>query len=202
MDFAELTTMLGSILGVLAPLGGAGIIMYRKQNKRLKESEALLSEVNVEKAKLEAKSSEWQLIKNENDRLSHMNQVLIERNEKLVQINAENEDRHAEDLREKEDRFKDQTNRLREVQRELVSALEREKEHVRMEARLERERDHYKDWKCIKSWRECQEREPEQQIKYDHYTPLNSDCEKDCKLLSSNNQQSCQQSNAEAVERK
>ena len=186
MDLSELTTMLGSVLGVLAPIGGIGIVMYRKQNKRLKDAEVALSEASVEKAKLEAKSSEWQLIKNENDRISHMNQVLIERNEKLVQINAEKEDRHAEDLREKEDRFKDQTNRLREVQRELIASQQREIEHVKREAKLERQRDHYKDWMCKRPWSLCKDREPEQQIKHDHYTPLDDDCDgqcEDCKSL-------------------
>lgn len=181
MDFAEITTMLGTLLGILTPLGGVGIFMYRKQNRQLKDAE-------VENAKLQTQNSQWQIFKDQYEAVSHMNQELIERNERLVKINAEKEDRYAEDLREKEDRFKDQTTVLRGVQRELVEALEREKEHVRKEARLEKERDHFKEWRCIKPWRDCMERKPEQEIKHDHYTPLDSECSgscSDCKINTS-----------------
>ena len=52
MDITEITTMLGTILGIITPLGGVGAWLYRKQNKRLKEAEAALAEANVSKANL------------------------------------------------------------------------------------------------------------------------------------------------------
>ena len=53
MDITAITTMLGTILGIITPLGGVGAWLYRKQNKRLKEAEAALAEANVSKAKIE-----------------------------------------------------------------------------------------------------------------------------------------------------
>ncbi|MDE6511519.1 MAG: hypothetical protein K2L00_05450, partial [Muribaculaceae bacterium] len=58
MDLSEITTMLGTLLGVLTPLGGAGAWFYRKQNKRLKEAETKLAEVSVDKGRIEAKKQE------------------------------------------------------------------------------------------------------------------------------------------------
>lgn len=179
MELSELSVMLGSILGVLTPLGGVGVFMYRRQNKRLKDAE-------VKMAEAQAKAEDWHIWKEQCEKLHEGNLMLMERNAKLIQINAEKEDRHAEDLREKEDRFKDQTTRLREVQRELIAVQQREVEHVRREAQLERERDHFKEWRCIKPWRVCKEREPEQEIKHDRYTPLSDECDgscEDCKSL-------------------
>lgn len=179
MDLSEISVMLGSILGVLTPLGGVGIFMYRKQNKRLKDAE-------VKMAEAQAKAEDWHIWKEQCEKLHEGNMMLMERNAKLIQINAEKEDRHAEDLREKEDRFKDQTTRLREVQRELIASQQREIEHVKREAQLERRCDHYKEWMCKRPWSLCKEREPEQQIKHDHYTPLSDECDgscEDCKSL-------------------
>lgn len=173
MDLSELSVMLGSILGVLTPLGGVGVFMYRRQNKRLKDAE-------VKMAEAQAKAEDWHIWKEQCEKLHEGNMMLMERNAKLIQINAEKEDRHAEDLREKEDRFKDQTTRLREVQRELIASQQREIEHVRREAQLERRCDHYKEWMCKRPWSLCKEREPEQQIKHDHYTPLADECDGSC----------------------
>ena len=173
MDLSELSVMLGSILGVLTPLGGAGIFMYRRQNKRLKEAE-------VKSAEAQAKAEDWHIWKEQSEELHASNMQLIERNAKLVQINAEKEDRHAADLKEKEERFKDQTTRLREVQRELIASQQREIELTKRVAQLERRCDHYKEWMCKKPWSLCKKREPEQQIKHDHYTPLTEECEAAC----------------------
>lgn len=63
MDITEITTMLGTILGIITPLGGVGAWLYRKQNKRLKEAEAALAEANVSKAKVESKADEWNIWK-------------------------------------------------------------------------------------------------------------------------------------------
>lgn len=134
MDLTEITTMLVTLLGVLTPLGGIGAFVYRKQEKRLKESEAKLAEANVEKARIEGKSDEWHIWKEQNEALSEQCKALIERNRELVAINAEKEDRHQQDIRDWEERFTNQTTYLRGVQRDLIAANEREKEHIRKES--------------------------------------------------------------------
>ncbi len=106
-----------------------GAWLYRRQNKRLKESEALLAEANVAKAKIEGKSDEWELYK---DQLNTANTRIVE----LLKINAEKEDRHMGDLKDWQERFDKQTDRLRSVQRDLIAANDREKEHIRREGLL------------------------------------------------------------------
>ena len=122
MDLQEIITLLGTIAGVVSTLGGIGIIAYRKQNKRLKESEAKLAEVNVEKAKIETKGEEATLYERQIKLLSESNEQLITRNKELVNMNAEKEDRHQQDIKDWEERFTDQTTVLRGVQRELIQA--------------------------------------------------------------------------------
>ena len=118
MDLSEITTMLGTLLGVLTPLGGAGAWFYRKQNKRLKEAETKLAEVNVDKGRIEAKKQETDRLLAQIDHQQSTIDKLTERNEKLVQMNAEKEDRHQQDIKDWQDRFDRATDRTREVQRE------------------------------------------------------------------------------------
>ena len=178
----EITTMLGTLVGVITPLGGFGAWLYRKQAKRLKEAEAQLAEANVAKAKIEGKSDEWHIWKEQCESLSQLNHTLTERNEKLVQMNAEKEDRHQQDIKDWEERFTNQTTYLRGVQRDLISANEREKEHIRREAKLEKERDHYKNWRCYREDNNtkegCERRKPKQPVPL-KYVPLESEC-RDC----------------------
>lgn len=148
MDITEITTMLGTLVGVITPLGGFGAWLYRKQNKRLKEAEAALAEANVNNAKMQGKSDEWRIWKEQNEALSELNQKLTERNEKLVQMNADKEDRHQQDIKDWEERFTNQTTYLRGVQRDLISANEREKEHIRRESLLERRISYLITWIC------------------------------------------------------
>ena len=122
MDLQEIITLLGTIAGVVSTLGGIGIIAYRKQNKRLKESEAKLAEVNVEKAKIETKGEEATLYERQITLLSESNESLIKRNKELVQMNAEKENRHQQDIKDWEERFTNQTTVLRGVQRELIQS--------------------------------------------------------------------------------
>lgn len=179
MDITEVTTILGTLVSVITPLGGFGAWLYRKQNKRLKEAEAQLAEANVNNAKMQGKSDEWRIWKEQNEALSELNQKLTERNEKLVQMNADKEDRHQQDIKDWEERFTNQTTYLRGVQRDLISANEREKEHIRREAKLEKERDHYKNWRCYRednSTKEgCGRRKPKQPVPL-KYVPLESEC--------------------------
>lgn len=148
MDITEITTMLGTIVGIITPLGGVGAWLYRKQAKRLKEAEANLAEANVSKARIEGKSNEWHIWKEQNEALSALNKDLTERNKELVAMNAEKEDRHQQDIKDWEERFTNQTTYLRGVQRDLIAANEREKEHIRREAMLERRISYLLTWIC------------------------------------------------------
>lgn len=180
----ELSTIIVSVLGTLAPLLGGGVWMYRRQTKRIKEAAARLAEVNVDKAKVETRADEWHLWKEQAEAMSETNKALIESNKELIASNREKEDAHQQDIKDWEQRFDSQTDRLRNVQRELIAANEREKEHIRREARLEKERDYYEQWKCYREFgnhktdpEKCGRRKPQQKIPL-HYAPLDRDsCE-------------------------
>lgn len=148
MNLTEITTMLSTFAGIITSLGGFGVWLYRKQAKRLREAETQLAEVQVDKARIESKADEFHIWKEQCEALSGQNRALIERNTELVRINADKEDRHQQDIKDWEERFTNQTTYLRGVQRDLIESNEREKEHIRREAQLERERDHYKMWMC------------------------------------------------------
>lgn len=114
----ELSTILTTILSTLVPLLGGGAWMYRKQNKKLKDTEVKLAEVNVDKGRIEAKKQEVDRLLAQIDHQQGTIDKLTERNEKLVQMNAAKEDRHQADIKDWQDRFDRATDRTREVQRE------------------------------------------------------------------------------------
>ena len=51
----ELSTILVSVISTLLPLLGGGAFLFHKQQKRIKDAEARLAEVNVDKAKVETR---------------------------------------------------------------------------------------------------------------------------------------------------
>lgn len=114
----ELSTILISLLsgGGLTTLVGAWI--YRKQNARLKEAETKLAEVNVDKAKVEGKSDEWKIWKEQLEAEREHVRFKDERISELLRMNAEKEDRHQADIKDWQERFDKATDRTREVQRE------------------------------------------------------------------------------------
>lgn len=138
MDIMEVTTMLGTLLGVLAPLGGVGAWVYRKQNKRLKEAEAKLAEVNVEKGRNEAKEQESNRLLAQIDHQQGTIDKYIERYDAQVAKCAAMEDRHQGDLKDWAERYSEQTHIVRDQRREISEMHEREKEHIRKENLLMR----------------------------------------------------------------
>lgn len=172
--------MLGTLLGILTPLGGVGAWFYRKQNKRLKEAEAKLAEVNVDKGRIEAKGQETDRLLAQIDHQQKTIDTLMERNQKLVLTNAEKEDRYQEDLKDWASRYSEQTLIVRDQRKELTEMHEREKEHIRREVQLEKERDHYKSWRCYREYNRtddgCERRKPKQPIPL-KYVPLEGECE-------------------------
>lgn len=95
-----------------------GAWLYRRQNKRLKESEAKLAEINVDKGRIEAKKQEVDRLLVQIDHQQGTIDKLIERYEKLVEMDAAKEDRHQDDIKDWQDRFDRATDRTREAQRE------------------------------------------------------------------------------------
>lgn len=138
----ELSTVLLTIISTVAPLIGGGSWFFHRQNKRLKEAEARLAEVNVDKAKVETRAEDWHIWKEQCEALTEQNKSLIERNTQFVKINAEKEDRHQQDIKDWEERFTKQTEYLRGVQRELTSAIEDKvtltKENGELKVKLEK----------------------------------------------------------------
>ncbi len=161
MDLSEITTMLGTIVGIVTPILGAGAWKYKQQNKRLKEAEAQLAEISVDKGRIEAqKENEERLLR----QIDHQQETIdkyVERYDNQVAKSAEREDQLQGKINEKDKIIRDQ-------RKEIVAALERDKEHIRREARLEKERDHYKQWHCCREdngTREgCDRRKPKQPV--------------------------------------
>lgn len=178
MDITEITTMLGTLLGIITPLGGVGAWLYRKQNKRLKEAEAALAEANVSKAKVESKADEWNIWKEQLEAEREHVKFKDERINELLRMNAEKEDRHQQDIKDWEERFTNQTTFLRSVQRDLLAKTQQEIVYTKKIADLERERDFFKLWFCRREFgseqcdpAKCGRREPQQSIPI-KYIPL------------------------------
>lgn len=150
--------MLCTILGTGIPLGSVSAWLYRRQNRKLKNAEVALSEANVAKAASEVKACEWHIWQEQVERLTQLNNDLILRNKELVAMNAEKEDRHQADIKDWEERFTSQTTYLRGVQRDLIAANDREKEHIRRESLLERRITYLSTWICKKG--DCDHGEP------------------------------------------
>lgn len=178
MDITAITTMLGTILGIITPLGGVGAWLYRKQNKRLKEAEAALAEANVSKAKVESKADEWNIWKEQLEAEREHVKFKDERINELLRMNADKEDRHQQDIKDWEERFDKQTDRLRDVQRDLLARTQQEIVYTKQIADLERERDFFKTWFCRREFgneqcdpENCGRREPKQSVPI-KYIPL------------------------------
>lgn len=180
---SELSGILITAISSVTGTGGIAAIFLWKHNKKMRELERQLKDSEVNKARIEGKSDEWHIWKEQNEALSALNKDLTERNKELVAMNAEKEDRHQQDIKDWESRFTEQTTYLRGVQRDLIAANEREKEHIRKEAKLEKERDHYKMWKCYREndsldpVEGCGRRKPQQPVLV-KYVPLEGECEK------------------------
>ena len=154
IDLAEVTTALGTLVTTFTALGGVGVWLYRKQNKRLKESEAKLSEIAVQKANLDF----------EKERINHLHEIIDNYNKTEIEHSKRISDlNHA--LNAKEDESRDKTLQIRNLT-EKVYTSEQEVNRVqdllndakdeiikRTEERDEerRRKEYYKRWRCEKS---------------------------------------------------
>lgn len=150
MDITEVTTLLGTLLGVLTPLVGTGIWRYRRQNKRLKDAEMKLAEVNVDKAKVEAKVEDWHLWKEQLDAEREHVKFQDERITELLKENDAKDDRRRQEVKEWEERFTKQTEYLRDVQRNYTQSLETNAQLTKEigELKLEHEKKKCEDLPC------------------------------------------------------
>lgn len=147
-------------------------ISYRKQNRKLKDKEVELESEKVEKARIESKSDEWHLYKEQLELANNRIKELLEVNREKESRLTEKERLHSERISEIEERFTKQTNFLRGVQRNLNESLERENALTCKIGKLTRLIDYLKQWLCKKPWSECKVREPEQVVKPLKYIPF------------------------------
>lgn len=158
MDITEITTMLGTLLGSLTAVGGFGVVIYRRQNKRLKDLEVSLAQANVDKARIETRSDDWHIWKEQCEALHDQNKELIDRNSELIKSNREKEDAHQQDIKDWEGRFTEQTGILRGVQRELRDTLNGQIDLERHIGDLREENAYLKQWICKDA--ECDHGQP------------------------------------------
>lgn len=153
IDFAEVSTALGTLVSVFTALGGVGIWQYRRQNKRLKESEAKLSEINVQKAKLDF----------EKERVNHLHNIIENYNKTEVEHSQRISDlNHA--LNVKEDELRDKTVQIRNLTEKVYTSEQEvnrvqdllnvaKDEIIRLTEQRDEERrkkEYYKRWRCQK----------------------------------------------------
>ena len=155
---SELSGILITAISSVTGTGGIAAIFLWKHNKKMRELERQLKDSEVNKARIEGKSDEWHIWKEQNEALSALNKDLTERNKELVAMNAEKEDRHQQDIKDWESRFTEQTTYLRGVQRDLIAANEREKDHIRREGQLQGRISYLMTWICKKA--DCDHGEP------------------------------------------
>lgn len=155
---SELNEVWTAVLGTVSACGGIGGVFFYAHNKKMRELEAKLKESEVNKARIEGKADEWHIWKEQCEALSELNTKLTKRNEELVQMNAEKEDRHQQDIKDWESRFTEQTTYLRGVQRDLIASNEREKNLIQRIGVLMRRIQYLITWICKKG--DCDHGEP------------------------------------------
>lgn len=155
--------------------------MYRRQNRKLKDAEVALSEVNVEKGRIEAKKEETVRLLMQIDHQQSTIDKMIRHNDELVKNYGEREDKYQDELKEWSDRYSEQTKRVVKLNSDVISGHEREKELILKNSRLEKERDYYELWKCYREHNGledgCDRRYPPQPVPLKHI-PLAEVCEK------------------------
>ena len=161
----ELSTILVSVISTLVPLIGGGAFLFRKQQKRIKEAEARLAEVSVDKAKVETRTDEWHLWK---EQLNDTHKVIETLSAQLLEMTKDND--------RKEDIISDKTRRIREKEEqnlELYTSLLHREQRI---ASMQRFIDWLKNWHCAREWgrgkEDCMRRKPEQKVKMTYDPPI------------------------------
>lgn len=161
----ELSTILVSVIGTLVPLIGGGAFLFRKQQKRIKEAEARLAEVSVDKAKVETRTDEWHLWKEQSDAMHNVIETL---SAQLLEKTKECD--------RKEDIISDKTRRIREKEEQNLELYTRLLHCEQRIASMQRFIDWLKNWHCAREWGrgkdDCMRRKPEQKVKMTYDPPI------------------------------
>ncbi len=147
----ELSSSLITGISTFVGTGGLASLFLWRHNRKMRDLEAQLKSAEVSKAKIEGKTDEWHLYK---EQLDTANQRIID----LLKVNAEKEDRHQQDIKDWEERFTNQTTYLRSVQRDLIAANEREKNLIQKIGLLLRRIQYLTMWICKRG--DCDHGEP------------------------------------------
>lgn len=148
MELTEIITILSTALGSLTAVGGVGVFMYRRQNKRLKELEVGLAEANVDKEKVSVKTEDWHLWKEQLEAEREHVKFQDERIKDLLAENDAKDEQRRADIKEWEARFTDQTKVLRDTQREFRDTLNSQIAQEREIADLREENAYLRQWLC------------------------------------------------------
>lgn len=147
MTSSDLWDFLPSIINFILG-GGIALIATLAATRRKANAEA-------DSAAVAARAEEFHLLREQID----LNQ---QQNMQLIQMLNDRDTDHARQMAEKETRFNEQTDRLREVQRDLVKANQRELSLTNTLNESLRQRDYWKLWHCRTS--NCPHRIPPSDI--------------------------------------
>ena len=180
---SELSSILITAISTSGGLGAIGGWIYWKQNKKLKNLEVALKDSEVDKARIESKSDEWHLYKEQldaaNTRIKELLEINREKERRTDELDA-NYDRRISAV---EERFLNQTNYLRGIQRQYKEALEENNRLTIKIGKMQRVIDHLLQWICRRPWKDCKRREPEQIVKPLRYIPLEELNEYACSII-------------------
>lgn len=140
MNLSDIITLLCTLSGILTAVGGIGIIIYRKQNRRLKDAEARLAELNVDNAV----SSGYEMrLTALHTIIQNCNKIEIEHSQRIAELN------HS--LNDKTDRIRELTDKGYRSERELNVANARITRLTEQRDEERRLKEYYKNWRCEKS---------------------------------------------------
>lgn len=155
-------TILTAVASVAGTFGGLELIKYianRKARHRKEEAEADIAETNAEK-ELRKMYEEW---------LSETRKEYTERINQLHASITESNDRYREIVKDgarKDEIIDDKTEHIRKLQTEIYDLQESRRHDALKLATLERERDFYKNWHCVREYKDtpdgCLRRQPPQ----------------------------------------
>lgn len=168
----ELSTILVTIISSVIPLIGGGALFFHKQNKKLKEAEASLAEVNVDKAKVETKAAEYD---NDQRRYDSLHKVIDTLNQQL----ADTAERAAKDKQEHDKVVDDKIKRIREKDDEILRLNEKLLTKEQYISTLRLYVNWLIDWHCEReegtAKEDCNRRKPKQKVKMCYNAPAGLD---------------------------
>ncbi|MDE7402018.1 MAG: hypothetical protein K2M87_01250 [Muribaculaceae bacterium] len=133
MGLSDIITLLGSLLGLVTGIGGLGVFLYHKQNKRLKDAEAKAAEVAAANAERTADEAR---IKALHDIIELNNKTEIEHAARIADLNHQ-----CDELRDRNHKLSDrlydsesECNRLNDEKAALLA------ENGRLKLELEKKR--------------------------------------------------------------